>query len=86
MKNANGTGSIYKKNIKSGVRYVLKVSYWDIEGQKLKRKTKHFKTRKEAEEERQKYLLNKGAYIMLNLKMFCKYGKKKHLRISQKTV
>ena len=63
MKNANGTGSIYKKNIKSGVRYVLKVSYWDIEEKKLKRKTKHFKTRKEAEEERQKYLLNKGAYI-----------------------
>lgn len=63
MKNANGTGSIYKKNIKSGVRYVLKVSYWDIESKKLKRKTKHFRTRKEAEEQRQKYLLNKGAYI-----------------------
>ena len=65
MKNANGTGSIYKKNIKSGVRYVLKVSFWDIKTQKLKRKVKHFKTRKEAEEERQKYLLNKGAFIKI---------------------
>lgn len=63
MKSANGTGSIYKKNIKSGVRYVLKVSFWDSESQKLKRKTKQFQTRREAEEERQKYLLNKGAYI-----------------------
>lgn len=63
MKNANGMGSIYKKNIKSGVRYVLKVSFWDTETQKLKRKVKHFKTRKEAEDERQKYLMNKGAYV-----------------------
>lgn len=63
MKSANGMGSVYKKNIKSGVRYVLKISYWDFETQKLKRKVKHFKTRKEAEEERQKYLINKGAYV-----------------------
>ena len=63
MKSANGTGSVYKKNIKSGVRYVLKISYWDLETKKLKRKTKQFQTRREAEEERQKYLLNKGAYI-----------------------
>lgn len=65
MKSANGMGSVYKKNIKSGVRYVLKISYWDFETQKLKRKVKHFKTRKEAEEERQKYLINKGAYVKI---------------------
>ena len=63
VKSANGTGSIYKKTIKSGVRYVLKISYWDLETKKLKRKTKQFQTRREAEEERQKYLLNKGGYI-----------------------